>query len=484
MGYQENFAQFKVRGHYTENEILGSYFQALMYSGRMGFSISESTTEHAIMSLLLCSSFNDSSLQELWYQVYEPTSFYVGQTLDITPTEMYPIWVDFGSPVGDQLANSSLVDNFIVSASNLPLARDNILHVESIFPSPERPLTFKIMGQRLTPDYYTYQNLLHPIVESRNFPNPLDFFSVLGSVRAENLLQTENDTYPDYNSQIQSLRDEFGDLDEDVWIQNLYWMWIYNLFPLLETPTTGYPGFMQHQAWFDKELMTCLGSYTELKHDSLLYGYPMGVSPVVFPPFGYVEPYPEVYARLVSMLEMLKDGLESRGLISSDLIIRVDRCIEVFEYLIDISIKLLNNEILTNEDLYDIQYTGKRLYEIILGIEPSSTYISASLAPMALIADISTDDLITGHTLEIAVGHPFVIYVIVQDHKGDLFLTRGGTYSYYQFTVPQNEIMNDEEWRILIESNPPSLPDWIEDIPTILVQPSSIMVIVLISKKK
>ena len=478
LGYSENYAQYKVRGHYAGNETLESYFQALMYSGRMGYLISDSEVDQTIMTLLLCSSFNDSSLQDLWFQIYEPTTFYVGYTLDLTPIEMYNIWVYFGSPQNDQLADGTLISEIITFAQNYAIQKDNILNVETIFPSLEKPISFKILGQRLTPDYYTFQNLVHPIIASRNFPQILDFFSVMGSIRAEELLQNENITYTNYNNQIHTLRDEFNNLDTNVWVQNLYWMWIYTLFPLLQAPTEGYPGFMLNQAWIDKELMTTLGSFTELKHDSLLYGYAVDVSPAVFPDYGYVEPYPELYNRLISALKMLKEGLISRGLISARLVNRLDRCTDVFENLLEISIKILNNEKLVEEDLRNILYTGKWLYEIVVDKPYSSTYIDSSLTPMAVIADVATDDLVTFHTKEIAVGYPLVIYVIVQDNNGNLYLTKGGTYSYYEFTVPKNDIMNDEEWRTLLKTSPPNMPNWIENIATILMSPNTLILFV------
>ena len=483
LGTYENYAQYKVRGHYTGNETLESYFQALMYSGRMGFLISDSAIEHAIMTLLLCSSFENPSLQNLWYQIYEPTSFYVGHALDLNPVEMYNIWVSFNSPQNNQLANISLIEEIVDYTRDYALSRDNILNVQSVYPSVDKPISFKIMGQRLTPDFYTFQSLLDPIVFMRNFPQTLDFFSVLGSIRAEALLQSENETYSDYGDKVVELRNEFGNLDPEVWVQNLYWMWIYTLFPLLQAPTEGYPGFMLNQAWVDKELLTTLGSFTELKHDSILYSFSGYVSPAVDPDYGYVEPYPELYGRLVSMLEMLKDGLISRSMISSRLQIRIERCIDVFNYLIDISLKILNNEKLTTEDRLNILYTGKRLYEIVVDMNPGSSYVVSELTPMAVIADISTDDLITGHTKEIAVGHPLVIYAIVQDAEGNLYLTKGGTYSYYEFTVPKNEIMNDGEWKILLNTNPPDMPDWILGLEVVLIEPKTMLLSVNMLKK-
>ena len=56
-----------------------------------------------------------------------------------------------------------------------------------------------------------------------------------------------------------------------------------------------------------------------------------------------------------------------------------------------------------------------------------------------------------------------MIYVIVQDHAGQLYLTRGVTLSYYEFKQPYNERLTDEEWQQMLDSSPPSLPEWIID---------------------
>ena len=55
------------------------------------------------------------------------------------------------------------------------------------------------------------------------------------------------------------------------WAQNLYWNWLYTLLPLLEPKGEGWPVFMQNQAWTDKSLNTALGSWAELRHDTILY---------------------------------------------------------------------------------------------------------------------------------------------------------------------------------------------------------------------
>jgi hypothetical protein len=72
----------------------------------------------------------------------------------------------------------------------------------------------------------------------------------------------------------------------------------------------------------DKQLNTVLGSWAELKHDTILYakqvyaelgGGPPPPEPV--PPKGYVEPVPQFYARLAALTAMTREGLESRQLL-------------------------------------------------------------------------------------------------------------------------------------------------------------------------
>src|SRR5262249_59276768 len=90
---------------------------------------------------------------------------------------------------------------------------------------------------------------------------------------------------------------------------------------LLEPAPAGYPSFMRNAAWTDKNLSTALGSWAELKHDTVLYGKQSGAEcgggdvPVVR---GYVEPNVELYARLKYLTSISHDGLVSRGLVEKD----------------------------------------------------------------------------------------------------------------------------------------------------------------------
>ncbi|MFX0066452.1 MAG: DUF3160 domain-containing protein [Candidatus Hermodarchaeota archaeon] len=472
-GYEEDFSQYKVRGHYTRNEILSNYFKAMMYAGRMGFLLQspfgevEMGIEHTRMALLLLSSFNTSSGSEtvwdLWDRIYQPTAFYVGTSDDLTPLEYYEIWQQFALPQGDQLVDETMILQIIDEAKNYRKPQINSMFVYDVFEAETVTQGFRLMGQRFIPDSYIFQQLVHDKVLDRMFPNGLDVFSVFGSPRAAYHLQTENQTYSDYNSQILELRKEFANLTVYDWTQNLYWLWFYSLFPLLKPPSEGYPGFMLSEAWLDKALMTTMGSWAELRHDTILYAKQPYTYFTSMPELmkGYVEPYPEVYSRLKSLVNLMKEGLTARGLIIEGFSQKLDQMVEVFERLVTISIKELENEPLTESDISFISYAGKNIASIASYNDPAAQdWVNEADDRMAIIADVHTDPN-SGQVLEVATGNPFVIYVVVQDHTGALYLTRGGTFSYYEFKQPMTNRLSDEQWHTILDTDPPEFPEWL-----------------------
>ena len=117
------------------------------------------------------------------------------------------------------------------------------------------------------------------------------------------------------------VKTEISALGSDSWTQNLYWSWLYSFQPLIAPKDSSYPPFMQTQAWTRKDLQTALGSWTELKHDTILYAKQVmaemgGGGEATEPPHGYVEPNPEAYARLLALAQMTYDGLQARNLLT------------------------------------------------------------------------------------------------------------------------------------------------------------------------
>ena len=76
---------------------------------------------------------------------------------------------------------------------------------------------------------------------------------------------------------------------------------------------------MQNRAWARKELSTFLGSWAELKHDTVLYAKQVyaeaGGGNMDVDDRGYVEPNPLVFGRLAALAKTTREGLQARQLI-------------------------------------------------------------------------------------------------------------------------------------------------------------------------
>ncbi len=484
-GYFEDFSQYKPRGHYTKSDALKRYFKTMMYAGRMGFVLDDQSPSNSIgveqtrMALALVYSFNeeieDKTVWDYWDKICLTTDFLVGGSDDLTPVDYFSVWEEEGVLTFSDLSTDDFINGMITALKELRAPKINSGYVEVFEGEESLTKAFKLFGQSYTPDAYIFQELVDDNIPARYFPKPLDIFSVFGSERAEYHLDSEK-IYTGYDEKINVLREEFGILTVANWTQNIYWQWLYSILPLLDEKGDGYPGYMLSDAWTDKSLMTALASWVELKHDTVLYAkqsYAVnGMSDKII---HYVEPYPKVYSRISATLSMLKEGLDSRGVLYENqsclpydyyqklgnFTVKFNELVEIFDKLTVLSIKELENEELTDDDLSFLHYVGKDFQILALtdyGITDYSNLESDKRT--ALVVDVFTDPN-SHQVLEVAVGNPFLIYVIVQDHTGGLYLTRGVTFSYYEFKQPYDQRLTDEEWQEMLDSSPPELPEWI-----------------------
>ena len=95
---------------------------------------------------------------------------------------------------------------------------------------------------------------------------------------------------------------------------------------------------------------------------------------------------------------------------------------------------------------------------------PDWTAVADVDKKMPVVADIYTRNVLSckkSGILHTAVGRANTIYVVVEIN-GYYYLTRGATFSYYEFVRPLNSRLTDEEWQKLNESDQcPNVPDWI-----------------------
>ncbi|MBE9522169.1 MAG: DUF3160 domain-containing protein, partial [Proteobacteria bacterium] len=430
---------------------------------------------------------------EVWERVYEPTVFFVGKTddLDVHDYKDIALKIYGKTPDATDLVDELRLERFMSEARRLrkPKVLSNFV-VDSEHDkrgAEEITLGFRYMGQRFVPDSYVLQNLVYPKVKLytgsarpftwvmsrrgpiRGFPRGLDVMAVLGSEYAEGIIKDEGDSdYQKYSGQLAKLKKEF-DLEKEEWSSNLYWSWLYCLKPFLSPPTGMIPPFMRSKAWTGKALNTALGSWAELRHDTILYAkqsYTMsagGLPPQPQLTYGYVEPYPEVFVRVRMMIERMRDGLFLRGLLDKRIENRLSRYEGLLGTLEIISKKELTHEPLTENEYQAIWKIGSTLQSLTkFPHEIMSKITSGTDDKMAVIADVHTDPN-SGHVLEEAVGFPSIIYVKVSIGGKDQ-IVRGPVFSYYEFKQPMSNRLTDEQWqKILKEGREPPLPKWSDE---------------------
>ncbi|MGD0752399.1 MAG: DUF3160 domain-containing protein [Anaerolineales bacterium] len=474
----EDYTQYVPRGHYTLSADLKMYFKAMMWYGRLTFRQTDDfETRRALLlvqALRSATTPDGTSAVSLWEAIYEPTVFIVGKSDDLGYIE-YGTLSDqvFGAnPDLSNFADPALFASFQKAAQNLPPPQVNSMWV---WIEQDKSLVtkgFRFMGQRFTLDEYVFGQVIWRNVgtmdKPRGLPKGLDFFAAMGSDEAAGILKgLGEDQYANFDTQSAKVKSQVAALGTDSWTQNLYWSWLYSFQPLIAPKGSAYPPFMQTQAWLRKDLQTALGSWTELKHDTILYAKQvmaeMGGGGPEQIPHGYVEPDPEAYARLLALTQMTEDGLQSRNLLSDLTRGNLDNLISQLKFLQDISQRELSGGTITDNEYQQIMYWGGTLEQFTLAAADTTGAASRDLSDQkaALVADVATgtNDLQTLVALEEADGQPTIIYVVLPDSPQRIAI--GAVYSYYEFTVPTSGRLTDQQWQAQVEAGTnPAQPDW------------------------
>lgn len=476
-----DYTQFIPRGHYTRSEELKQYFLGLMWYGQVPFPFklqaangsevvaTESIIEASLLTYALHQPGKDGvALIDSWKDLYEPTVFFVGQADDLTPVE-YKSLMDrvYGQSAGPvDFLDRARINKMAEEGSKLRQPR--IANQLAGIPSGAQ---MRFMGQRYIPDSEILQRLSQ--WPERPIPRGLDVAAVLGSARAEDHLTglyKEDQKWPDYLDRLGLLKDQFGRMGDGEWQSDVYHGWLWALKAMCATKGQGFPSFMRSQAWPDKVLNTTLGSWAELRHDTLLYAKASGAEcggdgpPEIL---GYVEPEVEFYARLGWLTEKLAAGLEQRGYLNEQMRAKFHYFRRLVRFLEDVSKKELAGQPLTRAEYDQILTYGAALEHMTASVIDTESPFggvhwfeiqSETDKNMAVIADIHTS---LGTCLEAGVGPAYEIYAVVPI-DGKLYLTRGAVFSYYEFTQPTNARLTDEAWqRQLNDGSAPPQPEWL-----------------------
>lgn len=462
LGDYEDYSQYKPRGYYAGDAWLERYFQGMMWYGRIHFTQEREDLDRSAF-LISAAALEDGEIYGLWEAIYSVTAFFAGASDDAGVCEYIPL---IQEAYGDGLAVDKLAGTeaafarFHEMTAKLSPPQVHSMPIDdgadNVVPG------FRFMGQRFTIDGAIMQKLVYSNVkensagERRMLPDVLDVPAALGSDTALKILEESGAAdYAGYSENMEKLRNALAANHGELWSASLYAGWLNTLRPLLEVKGEGYPFFMQGEEWAKKNLECFAGSFTELKHDTVLYSKQvmaeMGGGWDKEPDDrGYVEPEPLVYARFKNLAVSTAQGLKACGMLDGADEENLNRLAELANQLYIISNKELRDEVLTDDEYELIRCYGGNIehfwYETIKEQNTDGGF-SGRDCPAAVVVDIATDP--NGEVLEAATGNPSCIYVVVKV-DGKLKIARGSVYSFYQFAWPMSDRLTDEQWRQMI----------------------------------
>ncbi|MCQ2975775.1 MAG: DUF3160 domain-containing protein [Bacteroidales bacterium] len=473
-----NYSLFKPRGHYTRNEKAKAYFKCMMWLQTAYFELDN---EEAVKkSIAMAKIFNniDQNSRNACMDVYNMLTFLMGIPDNVAIIEMSDyISNQFGNAdieeliAGDKLNN---IKNWIKETSE----KGNKITPKIAVSCPEK---INFMPQRYEPDNQVLNQMGDETANSdRAYPKGVDVFDAFGIKSAKALLDTfytDSKSWKNFDETRSKMNGLFNDFKD--WNSTSYNKWIESLM-VLQNTEKNYPDFMKTNAYQLKNLNTALASWAELKHDAILYAeQPMMAEcgggeelpePVLV---GLIEPNLAFWNKLLESINHLENILKTNNVLNEDLISKNENLKEKVQFCINITKKELNGEKLDNDEYSTIRTIGSSMEYFTLSVlDPDQQvdswgFVQGADKSVAVVCDVFTRN-VTGcqknGILYEATGTPNIIYALVEI-EGKLYITRGATFSYYEFVRPLGDRLTDEQWQEMIQKKEqPSQPEWFKPL--------------------
>jgi uncharacterized protein YdcH (DUF465 family) len=497
-----DFSQFKARGHYEKSEALKKYFQGMMWCGRVDLRIAgnpkEASERELGAAIILNNLLQQSGKFEQWQQFDKLIQTFVGRTDSMTFAQLGNLLeqVKIKSPadIKDLSTLKQLQADILASKLGLQNIRSDA-YISPLGPEKiQLPRSFTVLGQKFVLDSWVTSKVVFDEIfwdgekVQRRVPTSLDIaFAAFGNNQVvpdlvARMTNTKGRKFRDglnYQHNLAAVRKVVDKQNQAVWEENIYMNWLATLREL-SAPTTDpkYPEAMRTRAWGMKTLNTQLASWTQLRHDTILYAKQSYGATTCYYPAGFVEPRAEFWGRFERMAMLAASLIEKTPFPESVQNIQQKQAkffrnfAQQLAILKGIAVKELAQQELTQEETnflkkiveIDEHASGEPTYS---GWYPSLFYKEPQDSDEwdAIVADVHTDVPAPdvgdpGSVLHEGVGNIDLLMIAV-DNGQDKMVYAGPVLSHYEFEMPGVSRKSDSEWQQDFEKERlPPRPDW------------------------
>jgi hypothetical protein len=474
-GQAADYSQFKPRSHYTKSDALGGYFRAMMFLGRTSYDFrsSEAYGDAALAALIMARTPEKGEAPlAAWKQLMEITGFFAGQSDDITYAELRA-WIaeTLGTPalaVGTALSP----DTAAKLAANLAKLRApqivSSVHLDTDTSPDAEPPAFRICGQRFTWDARILDRFTRGAPQAMpSLPTALMIPAAFGDAYA--LKRVRDGLSPEhrenFDQRLPEVRQELAAVTDAQWFSSMAAKQLQVIGALARPRHAHLPAYMQGEAFAAKNLESQIGSFTQLKHDTVLYakqvyaeagegGLDDKAPPVVK---GFVQPDLVFWREMERLATFAADGF-ARHRLFPDADEEFSR-FRVFATQVR-DLRQIAEKLAAGGGLTEAEWETIRNADFSEMARPLVPYDEPKPGDgkCALVTDIVTDAA-SGQILFQALGRPFVMLALVGGKDGARMVA-GLAYHHHEFARPLSAgRMTDEEWRARIYRAEPKLPE-------------------------
>ncbi|MBP3512279.1 MAG: DUF3160 domain-containing protein [Prevotella sp.] len=472
------YSQFRPRGNYSRSEDMKRYFRAMMWFQYTPRCLGDKREMRRAVLLADAANSNFYVAKGL-RRIDTALQLLVGQSDGVSLLDLAGRLKAQRMPAARLMTDDRALARLMQTMMQLSRSKTRIR------PKIEVTCPEKMW---LMPQRYLYDNeVLQELVDVKTMPetrrgNPkgLDVMAAFGSAAAGSILikeLKEAEQWPEYARRLDSVKAIMPQMSRDSTVYNL---WMKAVTAMQTAENSRYPYFMKTPQWDRKNLNAALASWTELKHDVVLYSKQAMAAecggaipdPVVV---GYVEPNVAYWQSMLGLLRHVRLTLERNGLLTQRSRTLTAQIEEQTQFLLDMSEKELAGRRLTESEFRSIEKIGSTYewltLDIIKGGKQNDGMVWEDVQgpdkSVSVVTDVYTANAPNNPrqgVLHEGVGFVDDIFVVVEIN-GLLHLTRGAVFSYREFMMPPGERLTDEEWQQMLEKDPRmGVPSWMDGI--------------------